>query len=405
MKVIGLEDIREARQRIQSVVQKTQLGFSQSCSQIAGTDIYLKFENEQKTGSFKIRGAYNKISSLSDADKSKGIIASSAGNHAQGVAFSASRLGVKSRIVMPMFAPHVKVGATKAYGAEVILHGQIYDDAYDYARQLEREKGYIFVPPYEDPLIIAGQGTIGLEILEDLPDVDSVVVPIGGGGLMSGVAVAIKALRPQCKVYGVQAERVPTLFQMFHKMPISPVDAKIRNSTIADGIAVKKASSYILDQYLRRYVDDIVTVTEDEIAQAIVFLLERAKTVVEGSGAVVWSAVAKNKLSLGKKSVLILSGGNIDLNLISKIIERGLMRKGRLARLSVVVDDMPGNLNRLTSVLAEKRANILEVSHDRLGYGIDLRETRIDFLVETESDEQIVEIRNSVLALGARLLE
>lgn len=398
---VTLEDIRKAREVLKNISQHTETGWSASASKLVGSEVYLKFENTQRTGSFKIRGAYNKIANLTEDEKKRGVVASSAGNHAQGVALSATLAGVQATIVMPETAPLTKVQATKAYGANVILHGEIYDDAYEHARFLEKEKGYVFVHPYEDPFIIAGQGTIGLELHEHLPDLDSVVVPIGGGGLISGISTALKALNPKVKIIGVQSDQAPAVSQLFHHLKPEP---KKRISTIADGIAIKNPSQTIFDNFIAKNVDEIVTVTDDELAEAIVFLLERAKTMAEGSGAAAMAAVMNKKLSLGKKTCVILSGGNVDLNIIAKIIEKGQIKRGRLAELSVVVDDMPGNLSRLTKAIAEQKANILEVHHDRISQGLFLRETRIDFVLETSSPEHIQKIKEALVAVGGKIL-
>lgn len=398
---VTLEDIRKARETLKNISQNTEIDYSVSASRLLGCEVFLKFENTQRTGSFKIRGAYNKIINMTPEEKKRGVVASSAGNHAQGVALSASLAGVKATIVMPENAPLTKIAATRGYGAEVILHGEIYDDAYEHARHLEKEKGFVFVHPYEDPYIIAGQGTIGLELHERLPDLDSVVIPIGGGGLISGISTALKTLNPKIRIIGVQSDQAPGMSQLFHHQ--SP-DSLKRISTIADGIAIKKPSKIVYDSFIAKNVDEVVTVTDDELAEAIVFLLERAKSMVEGSGAAAMAAVMNKKLDLGKKTCVILSGGNVDLNVIAKIIEKGQIKRGRLAELSVVVDDLPGNLNRLTKAIAEQKANILEVHHDRISQGLFLRETRIDFVLETSSPEHIQKIKQALTAAGARIL-
>lgn len=398
---LKLKDIEQARLRIQDIIQKTQLSFSSSASQWVGSEVYFKHENEQKTGSFKLRGAMNKMKSLSPEELKRGVVASSAGNHAQGVAYSATYCGSKAHIVMPTISPLIKVTATKGYGAEVILHGDVYDESYAHARELEKEKGYVFVHPYEDEHVMAGQGTIGLEILENLADVDSVIVPIGGGGIISGIATAIKSIKPSCKVYGAVAENNPGMYNLFHGKEHNPGE---RKPTIADGLAVKKPSANMLENYLKPYVDDVTTVSEDEIAEAIVFLLERSKTVVEGSGAVGLAATVKmrKQWDLGKKTCVVLCGGNIDLNAISKVIERGLAKKGRLVRVSVVVTDKPGTLHRLTSVLADLNANVLEVEHDRLRPHLEISEAQIEFLLETRDEQQIQKIQKALIEIGAR---
>lgn len=398
---VTLEDIRKARENLKNISKNTEIDLSTSAGRLVGCEVYLKFENTQRTGSFKIRGAYNKILNLTSEEKKRGVVASSAGNHAQGVALSAALAGVQATIVMPENASLTKVNATRGYGANVILQGEIYDDAYEHARFLEKDRELVFVHPYEDPHIIAGQGTIGLELHERLPELDSVVIPIGGGGLISGIASALRALNPKIKIYGVQSDQAPGMSQLFHKQ--NP-DAKKRISTIADGIAIKNPSKVIYENFISRYVDEVVTVTDDELAEAIVFLLERAKTMTEGSGAAAMAAVMNRKLALGQKSCVILSGGNVDLNIISKIIEKGQTKRGRLAELSVVVDDLPGNLSRLTKAIADQKANILEVHHDRISQGLFLRETRIDFVLETSSPEHIQKIKEALMAAGGKIL-
>jgi threonine dehydratase len=397
---IDLGEILAARQRIQGLVQNTPVGFSRSISERLGTDVLLKLENQQTTGSFKVRGSLNKMLTLSAADLKKGLVCSSAGNHAQGVAYAAAKVGAKAFVVMPVSSPLVKVMATQGYGAEVILHGRIYDEAYQHARELEKQKGYTFVHPFEDPMIIAGQGTLGLEVMEQIPDLDSIVVPIGGGGLISGVATAIKAKNPKVKIYGVVSSIAPGMKQLFNQQP---VEAASLSLTIADGISVKKPSEAMFKDYISKLVEDIVEVNDEDIAESIVFFLERAKTVVEGSGAVVLAGAEKAGWKLGKKSCLLLSGGNIDLNLVSKVIERGLIKRGRLIRLSVIVPDRPGTLHRLTDIIAEKGANVLDVKHDRVRQGVKLSETAIEFLLETRSSEHAEQLQDAFRAMGARI--
>lgn len=395
--LIDLADIQAARDRIGDVVQSTRIEQSLNASKDVGSEVYFKFENEQRTGSFKIRGALNKLKSLTDEQKAKGIVASSAGNHAQGVALAATLTGAKSTVVMPTRSSLVKQTATKSYGAKVILHGEIYDQAYLKARELEVETGAIFVHPYEDPMIIAGQGTIGLEIFESIKDIDSVVVPIGGGGLISGISVALKALNPKIRIYGVVAENAPGMKNLFQKKAPSE---KASFVSIADGISVKTPSPAMYETFISKYVDDVVSVDENEIAAAVVFLLERAKTIVEGSGAVSLAAMMHKKLNLGAKTCAVLSGGNIDLNLMAQIIERGLTRSGRVARVSVVVDDRPGTLLMLTQVIADLGANILEVEHDRLSADLHPKETRIEFLLEIRNENQMQEIHTEIRRRG-----
>lgn len=396
---VTLQDIKEAQQRIQHLINLTPCDYSKSASVKSGSEIYLKLENSQKTGSFKIRGAANKIAQLTPDERQRGVIACSAGNHAQGVALSSTLNQVKSVIVMPENAPLAKVEATKNYGAEVVLHGQSFDDAKEYAFKLAAEKKYVFVHPFEDEKVIAGQGTVGLEILEQIKDLDSIVVPIGGGGLISGIAVAVKSINPQIRILGVQTSLVDTMVQMFQKKTYTPVVHSF--STLADGIAVKQPSQSMFDDFISKYVDDVATVSEGEIAEAIVFLLERAKTVAEGSGAAALAAVLSNKFKLGAKSCVLVCGGNIDLNIISSIIQRGQIQRGRLCELSVIVPDIPGSLSQLTKVLADFRANVLQVHHDRMRRDLDLKQTRIDFVIETTSHEHIEQIKKALEKFGA----
>lgn len=399
---VTFSDIEKAQNILKEIARPTETGHSISASQLMGREIFFKFENTQRTGSFKIRGAYNKIFNLSEEEKKRGVVASSAGNHAQGVALSASLAQVKSTIVMPESAVLNKVNATRGYGAEVILKGEIYDEAYEYAKILEKEKGYIFVHPYEDPYVIAGQGTIGLEIYQALPDVDTLVIPIGGGGLISGISLAMKKLNPKCRIIGVQSSQAPGMAQLFQHKPAQSSVKRI--STIADGIAIKNPSRLMYDNFISKYVDDVVTVTDDEIAEAIVYLLERIKSVTEGSGAAGWAAVMNGKIKLGTKNCILLCGGNIDLNIVAKVVERGQIKRGRLAQLSVVVDDLPGTLEKLTHAIALHKANVLEVHHDRVNKGLYLRETQIDFVLETSSPEHIEQIKSALENAGGRVI-
>lgn len=401
LKRICLEDVKIAAEFLKNTIVRTPVRRAPTALETPGCELYFKLENEQLTGSFKIRGAMNKMNSLTADERRRGVVASSAGNHAQGVAYGANMLGVKAHIVMPESAPIVKVNATRSYGAEVILRGEVYDEAYELARELEKTKGYTFVHPYEDPFVIAGQGTIGLELLEDLPDLDTVIIPIGGGGLISGIATALKELKPSIRIIGVVSDQAPGMFHLYqHSSESAP---RKRISTIAEGIAIKNPSPAMYETYISKLVDEIVTVDDNEIAQAIVFLLEKAKTVTEGAGAAGLAAVISRNLNLGKKACVVLCGGNIDLNVMAKVIERGLRREHRLARIALVVDDLPGNLNRITTVMAENRANIIEVQHDRVSPALGLRETRIDLLVETTSDEHIQQIHDALKKNGFKI--
>jgi threonine dehydratase len=399
---VSVEDIKQALLRISGVAHKTQANLSRSTSEWLGTQVFLKLENEQTTGSFKIRGALNKISQLSAEERRQGVIAASAGNHAQGVAYSARAAGVSSVVVMPATSPIIKIQATQGYGARVVLFGASFDEAYERSREIQKDEGRVFVHPYEDAQVIAGQGTIGLELLEQIPDLDSVVVPIGGGGLISGIATAVKALRPGCRVYGVVTEKTPGMKQLFEHRKVELTPGPI---SIADGISVKRPSETMYKSFIEPLVDDIVAVSDEEISAAIVFLLERAKTVAEGSGAAALAGAAKAGWDLGRKSAVLVCGGNIDLNLISRIIEKGLKKAGRLIRFRVSVDDRPGQLLRLVEAISRQNANILEVWHDRLDRRLALSETFIEILVETRGREHIDSIRKSLVEAGAKSIE
>lgn len=360
-------------------------------------EIYLKPECLQHTGSFKLRGAYYKISQLTDEEKSRGVIACSAGNHAQGVALGATHNGIKALICLPAGAPISKVEATKRYGAEVCFVPGVYDDAYAKAIELRDKHGYTFVHPFDDPKVIAGQGTIGLEIIEEMPDVEAIVVPIGGGGLISGVGFAVKSLRPDIKVYGVQAEGAPSMAESIrlHRM------IHLNNvSTIADGIAVKEPGINTFD-FCNRYVDDIVTVSDDEIASAILFLMEKQKLVAEGAGAVAVAAVMSGKLPVkGKKVVCLVSGGNIDVNILNRVITRGLTVGGRLSTLTIDLADKPGQLSGVCNVIAEMGGNVVSVTHERMSGHTQINGCTIRLELETRNHEHIRTIRQGLAEAG-----
>jgi threonine dehydratase len=361
------------------------------------SEVYLKTENLQLTGSFKLRGAFYKISQLTDEEKKRGVIACSAGNHAQGVALGATHNGIKSLICLPAGAPLSKVEATKNYGAEVCLVPGVYDDAYAKAIELRDKHGYTFVHPFDDPLVIAGQGTIGLEILEDMPDIDAIIVPIGGGGLISGVAFTIKTLRPEIKVYGVQSTGAPSMEQSIKEGAIKHLDSV---STIADGIAVKEPGVNTFEM-CQKFVDDIVTVTDDEVAAAILALIEQHKLVAEGAGAVSVAAAMFNKLPVkGKKVVCLVSGGNIDVNTLSRVITRGLVKSGRNYTLILDLYDKPGQLSGVCNVIAEQGGNVLSVTHERNNdaAGITGCQLRID--LETLNNAHINAIRQALIDAG-----
>lgn len=366
-----------------------------------GENIYLKSENFQLTGSFKLRGAFYKIASLTPEEAEKGVIACSAGNHAQGVALSATRKGIKSVICMPAGAPISKVEATKAYGGEVVLVPGVYDDAAKRAVELMEEKGYTFVHPFNDERVIAGQGTIGLEIIQQLPDVEVVYVPIGGGGLISGVSYAIKALKPDCKVIGVQAAGAPSMYESLKQG--EPIELE-KVSTIADGIAVKRPGDLTFEM-CQKYVDEIVTVTEDEIATAILTLMEKQKTVAEGAGATALAAAMFDKANLkGKKSVCIVSGGNIDVNILSRVITQGLNKTGRIANIETKVVDKPGQLISLLQLISRTGANIISINHEREDLRSEVNSCVVTMVLETRNPGHVDEIKGLLKANGYELL-
>lgn len=391
-RIVSLEDISIARERLQGVIRHTPLEPSEFFTKMTESQVFVKLENLQKTGSFKVRGAYNKIASLGK-DVTDGVVAASAGNHAQGVALASSQIGISSTIVMPEGAPITKVEKTRAFGANVILTGQGYDDAFRRAQEIQQESGAVFVHAFDDPQVIAGQGTIGMEILEDLPDVDAVVVPIGGGGLIAGVACAIKEQRPDVKVIGVEAADAPC---MLEACKLGKVHELASAQTIADGIAVRRAGELTF-KMVQQYVDQIVTVDDEEIAWAILMLLENDKLVVEGAGAVGIAALLQKKCDLlGKKVAVILSGGNIDVNVVSIIIERGLVKAGRYLRVRTIVSDRPGSLQKLLSTLAETGANVISIVHDRIKPNVPLKQAEVEIVLETRNNAHIAQIVESL---------
>lgn len=380
--MLTIEKIKDASRVLSSTVRKTDLIHSPALSD--GCEVYIKSENLQVTGSFKVRGASYKIANLSEEEKKQGVIACSAGNHAQGVALAAKKYGIRATICIPEGAPMSKVAATRSYGADVVLVKGVYDDAYARARQLQQEENLTFVHPFDDEDVIAGQGTIGLEILEQLPDVDTVIVPIGGGGLISGVSYAIKQLKPSCKVYGVQAAGAPSMYNSIHHRAIEELDSV---STIADGIAVKKPGELTFD-CCTKYVDEIITVTDDEIATAILTLMEKQKMISEGAGATTVAAVLFHKLNLrGKKVVCLVSGGNIDVNILSRVVNKGLAKSGRLLEFTTEVLDKPGQLMRLMNLISDSGANIMSINHDRNNPDTPVGKCVVDFVVETQNQE------------------
>jgi threonine dehydratase len=393
--MIALSDVKQALARIRDSIYLSPCALSAAFSSLTGNSVYLKLDNLQRTGAFKERGALNKLLSLTDGERSKGVIAASAGNHAQGVSYHAGRHGIRAVIVMPLPTPLIKVSATRGYGADVILHGANYDEAYEEALRRSREDGLTLVHAFDDDAVIAGQGSLGLEILQQVADVEAVVVPIGGGGLIGGIACAIKESNPKVKMFGVQPSRLPSMkVAVAEGKPVTISPA----ATVADGIAVRRAGDRTLP-LVQKYVDEIVTVDEEEIANAILLLLEREKTLAEGAGAAAIASLLNHKLPLvGKKVAVLVCGGNIDVTLLSRIIERGLVKDGRLVRLRVHLPDYPGALNRLTGILAQHRANIVETAYDRAYYGVNLGETAIDITMETRGPDHIAELLS---ALGA----
>ena len=389
---VTLDDIKKAQLGLQGNLRPTPLHHSPNISTHVGLPIYFKTENLQRAGSFKIRGAITKMASLTPEEKSRGVIAASAGNHAQGVALAAQALGITSIICMPEGAPITKVSATEGYGATVVLHGQTYDDAYQKALELQQAHGYTFIHGFDDPYTIAGQGTIGLEILQDLPDIKTVFVPIGGGGLISGIALALKAVKPDVRIIGVQAAGAPAIYLSQKQGELVYTDS-VR--TIADGIAIKRPGKLNWEM-IRQYVDEVVLVDEEEIAQSILYLLERAKLMVEGAGAVGLAALLNQKAQNVEGPVcVILSGGNIDVNVLSRIIERGLVKAGRYVRLATFVPDRPGGLQRLLATVAQAGANVINVTHQRWLNKVTIGEVEIDLALETRDAkhvEQMLEV-------------
>ena len=384
---VRLENIQEAAEAIRGEIVRTPCTRSRTLSEITGADIRLKFENHQFTASFKDRGALVKLLSLSPEERKAGVIAMSAGNHAQAVAYHAQKLEISSTIVMPRPTPNIKVQSTQAFGAEVILHGQGLDEATQLTRELAQEKGLILIHPYDDEKIIAGQGTVALEMLETYSDLEVLLVPIGGGGLISGCAIAAKGIRPDIEVLGVQTERFPAMQQAFQGAPI-----ECGRTTIAEGIAVKEPGGLTLP-LVQEFVDEILLVEEGEIEKAVLLLLEVEKTVVEGAGAVGLTAILEHRARFeGRKVGLILSGGNIDLLVLSSIIQRGLARSGRLVRLRVGIPDIPGTLAEISRIFGEVNANIIEVRHQRAFTNLSLRVAEVEFVVQALGTDHVREI-------------
>ena len=397
--MLTIDNVYRARNALNGVARKTDVIYAPKICK--GAEIYLKTENLQITGSFKVRGAYYKMSKLSKEEKARGVVACSAGNHAQGVALAAKENGIKAVICLPDGAPISKVEATKSYGAEVCLVKGVYDDAYQKALELRDEQGYTFLHPFDDEDVIAGQGTIALEILEQLHDVDAIIVPIGGGGLISGIAYTVKTLAPSVKVYGVQAAGAPSMANSIADHKIEELSSV---STIADGIAVKRPGT-LTYELVEKYVDEVVTVTDDEISAAILALMEQQKLVTEGAGAVAVAAAMFGKLDLqGKKVVCVLSGGNIDVTILSRVIKRGLLMSGRSYQLTVELVDKPGQLLGVSEIIARLGGNVTSVHHERANEGSDINGCYLRIVLETRNFEHINEIKEALKANGFKLV-
>ena len=385
-----LYEFMEARERLGTVIVKTKLIHSSVFSEETGNEVYIKPENLQRTGSFKIRGAYNKISKLTEEEKKKGVIASSAGNHAQGVALAAQKLGIKAVIVMPKHTPLIKVEATRKYGAEVILSGEVYDEAFQKAKELQEKERYIFIHPFDDEDVIEGQGTIALEVLEELPDADIIMVPLGGGGLISGVAAAAKMKNPQIKIVGVEPEGAASALKSIEKGKVTELKEA---STIADGAAVKRIGNIDFD-YIKKYVDEIITVSDYELMEAFLLLVEKHKIVAENAGILSVAGLKKLK-EKGKKIISILSGGNIDVLTISSMINKGLVVRGRIFKFSVDLPDKPGQLVAVSQILAKENANVIRLDHNQFKNLDRFHEVELQVTVETNGEEHIKKIIES----------
>lgn len=400
--MLTLDKVYHAHYVLKEAIRETDIIYSPTISEQCGCGVYLKTENLQITGSFKVRGAYYKISQLTEAEKAKGVIACSAGNHAQGVALASKKFGIRSIICMPDGAPISKVEATKSYGAEVVLVPGVYDDAHNEAERLKREKGYTLIHPFDDEDVIAGQGTIGLEIINQMKDADAIVVPVGGGGLISGVAFAVKSLNPNIKVYGVQAAGAPSMVN-------SLADGKIETlpsvSTIADGIAVKEPGVNTF-KYCSQYVDKVVSVTDDQVSAAILALIEKQKMIAEGAGAVSLAAVMFNKIPdiAGKKVVCLISGGNIDVTILSRVINRGLLMGGRQCSLTLELLDKPGQLVAVSQIVAECGGNVTAVLHERTNEGSAINGCYLKLQIETRNFDHINEIKEKLINNGFKVI-
>jgi len=401
--MLDLNQIQKAYKRVKKVVQRTPFTNAPILSQMSGYNVYLKKENLQRTGAFKLRGAFNRVASIVDSGNMSGVVAASAGNHAQGVAFSAKHFGINATIVMPESTPLTKIQGVKEFGAEVILSGANYDEAYSYATEYAKEKSLEFVHPFTDIDVMAGQGTVALEMLEDIENLDAIIVPIGGGGLISGVATAVKAINPNCKIIGVSAEGAPAMATSYRER--RAVDT-LSVRTIADGIAVRDTSPITLE-YILKYVDEVQMVCEDEIANAILFLLERQKVLVEGAGAVGVALLMHNKLNLpkGSRVGVILSGGNIDVTMLALIIEKGLVKSSRKMKLIVTLIDKAGSLMHLTELLKDVDANIVQIGYDRTSTDLKFGDANVSVDLETKGLEHQEEVREILKSNGFYFIE
>jgi len=398
--MVTLKEIKRAAKRLKDVAYKTPVTYSYSLSELLGANVFLKLENLQRTGSFKIRGAYNKLYNLRGITKK--VIAASAGNHAQGVALAAKLLGMKAILIMPEVTPINKILGVKHYGAEVFLYGNTFDEAYGYAKQLERESGDAFIHAFDDPDVIAGQGTIGLEIMKSLRNVEVVFVPVGGGGLISGVSIAIKEKNPRIKIIGVQSKGAPSMIVSMRKGRVVETSSA---QTIADGIAIKKVGT-ITFEIVKKYVDDMLSVDDNEIEEALLVLTERKRIVVEGAGAVGLAGLFRLREEFhGKNALILISGGNIDINILAKIIERGLVKNGRFIRLIIELPDVPGSLGKLASLLGSVKANIVQIYHDRFSRNLPIDRAFVEISLETKNFEHQKEIIKLLRENGYRPLE
>ena len=397
-KLHKLYDFIEARERLNTVITKTKLIHSSIFSNETGNEVYIKPENLQRTGAFKIRGAYNKIAKLTEEEKKRGVIAASAGNHAQGVALAAQKLGIKAVIVMPKHTPLIKVEATRRYGAEVILTGEVYDEAYEYAKKLQEKEGYTFVHPFNDEDVIEGQGTIALEVLEELPDAHIILVPIGGGGLISGIASAAKLKNPLIKIIGVEPEGAASALEARKSHHVVELDEA---NTIADGTAVKKIGDITFD-YIEKYVDDIVTVSDYELMAAFLVLVEKHKIVAENSGILAVAGLKKLNVT-GKKIISIISGGNIDVLTISSMINKGLIARGRIFTFAVDLPDKPGQLVAVSQILSKQNANVIRLEHNQFKNLDRFHEVELQVTVETNGEEHINKITEEFKKRGYRI--